>query len=495
VRLNTQKIKRFVDLCTFWFAHTAFSDYTGFQRRYDSFLPLKFSQSLIDMRNSIEKTLRENHFRENEESDEEVSAEKERLSCVMSKYTEQVKREQKLKQRTTESFGEKEPAMVLRPLLFEQNLQAPVGGCRQDNCSLCYPKIKAGKLHSRPRRGHFRELEFDLLAPELEKGDISGVNTARRSRSKEISAQRKTSLLMLNELRYKLDFISQYNKGLRPKSQDANEKRVREGSVAAPPRGTTPNETKSSGDKSKTPKIVVVADRREEKYNSNVSGHNPVQLPCSAILKEFENLKVRNVVPITSLSRKYTPSAVKECITKALQSLPVSGVADEEVMEEQKAFQRAIRTYGSKADQERIEKREHEEERVLQLRELEYERRGKKLSSEEVELVKFESRPATFVPPAAGNSVCRFGPSCSICEHDPEGNPDARATLIFHPSYRRVDNDYLKLDPDQTIRRSRTKERYLQKEEAREELKLLQQRLDFVEQYNNGFLETKGRRK
>lgn len=484
--------------CTF-LSYRSFSDYTGFQRKYDSFLPLKYSQTLDEMSKSIENTLKEHNFQEFDESDDEILAENLQLSRIMSNYTVHAELERSRKHASTQvnRAVDSESELITRPILFGVDSKASPKACPSVKCPLCYPGVHVEANHSPTKNAGFREVEFDMLHFDEKEGKSGHDKKARWNRSKEIAAQRKTSLLMLNDLRHKFEFVSQYNRGLGPKSAGPGTPVgvAGESSLTSPGNEIHPNEAIAVGGQSKKKRSDDASTSLPVRGDLTLPGTSlPVQLSYDGILEEFQVLTRRKIMKIASLQGNVTPDAVKECISEILHENPFTEV-DDEVQEEHKTYQRAIRTYSGKADQERIEKREHEEERALQLRELEYKSRGKKPSAEEVELASFECRPMLFFPPKGRTSVCKFGKSCTICDNDSEVCANGGASVIFHPSYKKVDHNYFVANPESTSRPSRTLERSCQKEQAMEDLKMLQQRLEFVEQYNTGFLVAKGRRK
>ena len=213
-----------------------------------------------------------------------------------------------------------------------------------------------------------------------------------------------------------------------------------------------------------------------------------VQLSHLNLVHEFRRLKQRKVIFLPQLP---TLSLVQDRINAAIDALPVRA-HDVEIVKEQKAFIRAIRTYNGRADQERIEKRNHEMERMLQLRQLEYQHRGKKPSAEEVEFFDFVQRPAMYALPLRTRK-CRLGKSCNICANQ-QAYSTTQREVILHPSVKRVDASCDGECVELGTRRSRTHERSLQQELLGDALTSLQHRINFIERYNQGWIVTNKRK-
>lgn len=429
------------------------------------------------MKQSVEETLHQNRFDDSEESDEEVQMEKKRLNEIISAYPQRTQKEKATKRRRAKPKEpiEKASSTLMLPVLYERDSKINIESRCSRGCSICSPTIHSGYCQTRKRP--FREIEFDLL--KTNQDDERGGTKARRSRSQQISAQRKTSLLMLNELRHKLMFIANYNEGIGA-GKDGLESAA---SSSASPGGIGGSFHQSNKNGS-GPAVTDLCSRE----NTLRAWSNLPQISYSTILEEFRNLQRKTKISCDGVSQTGLSSAVKACIISTMQKKDMP-LVDEEVADEVKTYQRAIRSYNGKADQERIEKREHEEDRMLQIREFEYRSRGKKFTAEEIELSNFESRPVIFAPLSESDDGCKFGNECSICGNGKQQGNVGQASLIFHPSYSLVSDKCSEEDDDEVAQGNG----YL--ESPFEDLKILQKRLEFVGQYNAGLIVTNSRRR
>lgn len=474
------------------------SDYHGLQRKYNSFLPLFYSQSLIEMDHAIEKTLRENQVDEIDESDDEVAEENERLRQIMAKYPKKEQAEERAGCISSNGTLPLEPLadIVTLPIIFDHSAKSSPNTCALgENCNLClFPKVQAVDPPDTTTKRNFREVEFDPMDFYSTEEQTRG--NGRRNRSREIASQRAASVLLLKEIRHTLQFISAYNAGINENYQlSSNEKK---GS-----RPLEPLEVMHQDDPSKknANRHTPTKHRLPNCHSKNdLQGHSPAhqefnlaKLSISGIGEEFDALRKKGFLPYASPLGCSTITDLQDAILTSVEEEP-EGEWDNDDVEEQKAYVRVLRTYSGKADQERIERRQHEEERELQLRALHYRNRGKKLSAEEMELSSIESRPIVFCLPSE-QSLCNFGNSCLICKGDVIQCPDMRPNVIFHPSFKRMDDTFFEADLETGARRSRTKERFLQRELTVETLKQLYHRITFIKQYNNGWIVTERRRK
>jgi hypothetical protein len=462
------------------------------------------------MSSALEDTLRANHFEETAESDEEVVAENEELVRRISKYSQKARTEKTLNRPPGQKYTLDETAsrLILHPIVFDQLGKGPVqDGCQNADCNLCSAKSEAVFPHRSENQGIFREVEFDPL--DLGTENESNKN-GRRSRSKEIVAQRKASLLMLNELRHTFDFISSYNKGFgtKPSQPSLGETGPQDNGAGSFDRssndecfdeGPSPTQKKihEHSQESKSELGLDDAQRATEGHTRSPEQTRPSLIPLSHLnlVNEFLALKRKQIIPLFSPPQISTLCELQESVNAMVDEQPVGTTThDEDILNEQKTFIRAMRTYSGKADQERIEKTKHEEERTLQLRELEYRNRGKKLSAEEVEFVNFENRPALFFDSPSETKKCRLGVSCNICANHEDSSASIQPDVVFHPTVKRVDDSYFGECAEPGTRRSRTQERSIQRELAVDTLMSLQHRINFVEQYNQGWIVTSKRR-
>jgi hypothetical protein len=484
---------------------SSFSDYHGFERKY-AFLPLRWDKSLGVMSNAVEDILRANHFEERAESDEEVVDENKELERQISRYSQKAKTETNSYRPPSQQYVTDESAscLISRPIVFDHHIKGPIKDrCPNVDCSLCSAKSEATGLHRSENQGTFREVEFDPL--DLGTDKESNENGRRSSRSKEIVTRRKASLLMLNELRHTFQFISNYNKGFGTKpSQPSSGETEPEANGSDSFDQSSQDECSDQGPSPKRKKPHEQSQELESKLDVDdthlaTEGQSTeetkpslAQLPHLSLIDEFLALKRRKIIPLFSHAQLSTVCDLQESVNAAVNEQPVD-TRDEDMLHEQKAFIRALRTYSGKADQERIEKTKHEEERILQFRELEYRNRGKKPSAEEAEFVNLENRPALF------NSLpetqkCKVGESCNICAYHQDSTARIEPGVIFHPTVKRVDDNYFTESAEPGARRSRTLERSLQRELAIDTLVSLQHRINFVGQYNQGWIVTNKRR-
>lgn len=311
-----------------------------------------------------------------------------------------------------------------------------------------------------------------------------------RRRSREIGLQRAASLLLLSEIRHTLQFISKYNEGFNQRHTfsyvDPN---LEEKSMNPKPSKRSPSDITGKSSGKKTNEI-----RQDMMMHS--PGYTMVQMETlshARIAQDFQHVKQNGLRQCSSSNLEMSISSLQKSILETIEEQPPHEW-DEDDTEEHKCYGRAVRTYNGKADQERIERREHEEQRELQLRELHYKNRGKKRSAEELELLNLESRPIVFASSEIDKSFrCRFGPTCMVCEGVYEDHSDQRSEAIVLPPFKRLDDDFFDEDVQTGIRRSRTMVRSMQREVAVEKLTILHHRSCFVARYNDGWINTERR--
>jgi hypothetical protein len=376
--------------------------------------------------------------------------------------------------------------MTTLPLFFDSTSNHPFEGCTLGKrCSLCSPERMGSKTRElTTNRKRFREIEFD----PMDFGALDEVTDKRgvSRRGREIVLQRAASLLLLSEIKHTLQFISKYNEGF-----DQRRTFSLDSKLGGKPHNLEPSK--------KAPREIPgkTMDGRKQQSHADATEHSP---GCTLVLETLSHAGIvedLHHIKQNDLRRKCGSSRLDESIS-SLQSNILETIAeqpryelDEDDMEEHKSYTRAIRTYNGKADQERIERREHEEQRELQLRELHYKNRGKKRSAEEQELLNLESRPILFSSSEMDEtSPCQFGPTCMVCEGAYEEHSNYRSESIILPSVKRMDADFFDEDVTPGSRRSRTKIRSMQREVAVEKLNLLHHRLCFVARYNDGWINT-----
>ncbi len=446
------------------------------------------------MNDAIASTLQKNQIDQTIESDEEVEEENEILRRVMSRYQEKAETEKALKQISKKQTISVKPIndLITRPIIFDGNWKQPLQDCNLGvNCDICIPD----KLLSHPRKGKnhgsFREVEFDPM--EFSTSDEHACSNGRGNRSRQIAAQRAASVLLLSEIRHRLNFISTYNQAFNNDCEMSKHEISGSQGMEKSPTGE-PSKKKTNREASGKPSVRKSQTYKEMQRQLPVHNNSSLaRLPYEKISEDFQVMMQKNFVPLTSHPQILTISALQESILAAIEEQPECEW-EEGDLEEHKTYLRAIRTYSGKADQERIEKRQHDEERELQLRELHYKNRGRKASAEEMELLNMESRPIIFGSSCEKNS-CKLGNSCTICRGGCAQMLEPDTGVILHPAYKRVEGMFLDSDFKTDARRSRTRERFQQRELAVESLKRLHHRISFIQQYNNGWMITEKRRK
>jgi hypothetical protein len=168
--------------------------------------------------------------------------------------------------------------------------------------------------------------------------------------------------------------------------------------------------------------------------------------------------------------------------------------SDVEASADVKGFTKIIRGYQRMADQEKIEKKQHEEDRKLKLREFEYYNK-KKRSQEDVEYEHMLSRPIRMVSESQWNDAekrgCKLGGvECGICGKVTE---TAEKAILRNPPCRKFDVDDIPVSEKKGNRRkSRTAEINSQKQTSARRLQELRHRLDFIQKFNQGLINGSG---
>ena len=193
-----------------------------------------------------------------------------------------------------------------------------------------------------------------------------------------------------------------------------------------------------------------------------------------------------------------TAKSLTDAIESVLRVESGSCSSAEEEEWERKAQIKAIKEYNRKADQEKIEKKEHEEERVLLQRQYDYVNRGKKKRSpEDAELSQLELRPICINTEEESPDLgpCKSGPNCTFCARLLSVENIKEKQAIFNPRFRKVSLDDL-VDPDDHVsgqkrrRPRRSADLGLQKKESVDKLKEIHNKLEFIDKYNRGLIYT-----
>jgi hypothetical protein len=412
----------------------------------------------------------------------------------------------------------------------------------------------------------FKKIDTETLESWQQDGNTKG---RRISRTSKLNAQRKISAMMLSEMRHTLRFIEEYNMG--PNIRDSKENVLDREDVdngkedeeivsrsdisklsSKPPHATTDGRRsrsrKISGEHatSKTPpesqsrafegRITRSKGhlKTAQKTYSEESSDDEIEITNdSTAFEEPASIKL-NWVPLSHIglvsdyeglqrkSQSFYPLPAhdtRESLMKSIKEIidddDGNGSSDEEALLEDKAHVRIVKGYNGKADQERLEKNEHEEQRKNKLRKHEYMMRGKKATPEDKELARLETHPFYFATqgetPRGTRKPCKYGKDCFMCrpvEQDDQPTPadasSGTAPAIYNPRFRRVDLDEVDDVAGQleehsrngkSHRRSRTAELNSQRKESVKKLKELYHTLAFLEKYNTGLINTPGKSK
>jgi hypothetical protein len=522
------------------------SDYHGIQRMHDAFLPLKFSKSVTATRDGIDDTLKSIKFGKGEDNDEEIRAETKEYLRLIREYKQKSEKDISRRKIRAEELGlsklentKKHNATAVsgdpqhsnfasRPLLFSVDSEEKLEECKvSEKCLVCGKLEDLTRVDSVIPSPTFKAIESDTLDFWQEEG---GSNKQRRSRTSELIAQKNISAMMLSEMSHTLRFIEEYNKwvskriskdvdaaGLEEKLQNEEAEAIEpsldpvadeectskkiNGEVNRKARSKEVSSTSSYGDMNNL--------HGEAVYRSICAKPIWVKLSHAGLLSDYQGLQ-RKYQSFYTIPTQGTIESLKESIKSLLDGNDRGCSGDEEALLEQKAHTRIVRGYQGKSDQERIEKKEHEEERMLKLREYEYinrKRKGKrKASPEELEYDRLEARPVHFTTTGAEPSatrrpaLCKFGENCSLCA--PIGENGCSEAIkqeqqaIFHPRYRRVNVDDIdEADSQNEGRRSRTAELKSQRNTSLKNLEEMYHTLEFIEKYNKGRISTAGKKK
>lgn len=338
--------------------------------------------------------------------------------------------------------------------------------------------------------------------------DHDGDNGKRMSRSAQIASQKKTSYMMLKELLNTLSFIEKYNAGFKPEIAEGSDD-----NDDTQPQQHGEKEVFLSGED------ISEFDVNDSRYppkkkrapNKSKAGNHPEQTtePKWAALTHkhhfhsYDDLQMKNAFYFSLKKRGKTIASAQKVIKAILDDDDTLDgfFLDDEIVLEEKEYSRALRSYRGKSDQERIEKKDHEEKRKLEIREFEYYRtRGKKkLPPMEIETKIIPKRHLNFIRGDEGLphdlEPCPFGIDCLICApilQSTSGSLEkgVREEEIFNPIFRRVDEEtYLPVDSAPMQKRmSRREENCSQKTASALKLAELYNTLAFIEEYNKGLI-------
>jgi hypothetical protein len=505
------------------------SDYHGFQRSHDSFVPLKFKNSVSETLESIEATLGEVDSAGVEEMDAEIVAELKAYEKALRGYDkkqvfERKKRTMKATQsreaRCQTSKDDEFEGIISRPIVFATSSDKRLLGVSNTS-------------YNTLRKHRDFALSLSLVPSPTFKATETGTlcfwqdqhsNGKRRSRTSELVELKKISVMMLREMSHTLQFIEEYNQGL---SNPYKDKSLEETLVRDADNENSIGRNLSKSDINKESELEATVEVKKLKKETTRRADEDLIHPTSSdswpmkdgkrggvklsiveldhahLMNDYHHLRRRfqNMYPPPKNS---TVEALRECITDFIDRENEKPCTDVEIKREEKAHIRIARGYKGKADQEIIEKKQHEEERLLRLREYEYLTRNRKDTPEEIEYEELESRPFRFSgqrsPRKRNNNSCQLGACCSLCaptaanDSSLSTNNENRnsESFIFNPRFRQVVLDDIGDDDEEEKlkgrRPSRTAELHSLRKVSLQKLGEMRHILDFIERYNKGLI-------
>ena len=489
------------------------SDYHGYKRKYEHFAPLQFG-SIENVRKQIGKVLTDNE-RNDEESDEDIMEDNRDYEQAIQKYEKLAEIERSHTsgnkihcpdRHENDTFGE--ILVIFSAPEIDDMFASPLSDKTINKLNVEALDVDESTLMSQPPIAfQFFDDEDCVLMNADKSGEIE--KPKRKSRSAQIEFQKKVSIRMLNEMLYTLNFIENYNR----KSKDGKV-------VTKVTKKTVTGDMKDirktgNGSVKETCKIKVNIENCRRKIKSGRRASSAIEdKPTIAavtintlnLLESYENLR-KPFSSTRSVDGKWCITAMNEDVKSILDN-DVSlndFFRDDEIVSEEKSFARCIRGYSSKADQEKIERRNFEEQQKLRKHEFEYYRlRKKKKSPEEIEWKKLSSRPIYYVRDEGSllsrTDACNFKPNCSICNPNLDDEHDKPA--IFFPKFRLLeDSDHVDQNVDQgnfecPINVYSGLPLPSNRQNLTNSLKLMElsHTLDFIENYNNGMIVSKKRR-
>eukprot|EP00980_Cylindrotheca_fusiformis_P017616 scaffold5517_cov135-Cylindrotheca_fusiformis.AAC.46 len=484
------------------------SDYHGLQRRHGSFVPLKFKNSVSEALEAIEPLLQEADSVTPDKEDAEISAEMKDYQRALHGYRMKQKLEREKRDgQATQVFEARWPEnndeferLAARPILFRNS-----------------PPSKSNRSSSNSF-GALRSHRESHVCTRHDAGTIAfwqdqQSSEERRSRTSELTELKRISIMMLREMKHTLKFIEEYNTGASyPYKKDAcdgfhgSDSKIRGFAFKALRTAKSDQERfdgRHTGENSSFPAGRSSQSNKGEKATGAGEG-DPVQLHHDHLITLYQELheEYRTICPSP---KDHTISALRECIDRIMEGKDNAACTDEEIVREEKAHSRIARGYKRKADQERIEKSHHEEERLRDLLEYEYLTRNKRPTPEEDEYEALESRPFRFInrwsPAGKRNSKsCTLGASCSLCAATPANyelvsnnrrktNPES---FIHNPRFRNVLLDYAGCFSEPQHFESRSASSAAEMRELpkvpRQKLEEMGHTIDFIETYNKGLI-------
>ena len=352
-------------------------------------------------------------------------------------------------------------------------------------------------------------------------------NGKRPSRTAQIASQKKTSIRILSEMLYSLDFIDKYNSKLREgevaieeqeeeeegedgddreeeeeeeeeeETEEVQDDEKKNGSDSNKKREGKVSVKKMSGRKARGARCISTSNTKIKKP---LVEFNPAFMPlaATALLANYNELQNKNrsfyqlKVRGKSRSIESTKEAIHRILDKsnALQDF----LKDEETIAEEKSLGRSIRGYTRKADQEKIEKRNFEEKQKDQQHEYEYYNRKRKKSKktpQDIEWTEIQSRPFRYKLSEEHIETCKFEPNCPICAPILHDESPSQSKHIFFPGVQRLDD--IPVNGEGSTDSNSSPEE--QKLSSALKLSELHHTLSFVQRYNNGMIVSSQKRK
>lgn len=459
-----------------------------------------------DIQRQIKRTLFESKHGNNEESDTEVIQDNQDYEQAIERYKvlAEMERSLKMKRKVKGDFvvTQKPQKEILGEMLvmfstpeLDDILESSVTSSSTTMCKM--KTLNMDELSSWKPQINFRFHDEDDILLDTDEGKREKENK-RKSRSAKIALQKKTSIRILSEMLHTLDFIEKYNcqpEGLMQEvageveKRDANVVRKDEDSTSKKANGKQCN-----GDLQGRGRVSLANNKL------------PITLTPASLLQSYKSL-LKQFSSFRPLDGKGEIKITTQYIQSILgnESLLDKFLRDDEIISEEKNLARCIRGYSSKADQEKIEKRNFEEQQKLREHEYEYysRLRKKKKSLHEIEWKEMSSRPIYFTtegsPDPTWTNICNFKQNCTIC------NPmldEVSCNTIFSPRFRhREKNTFIPSgsEPhDNSI--GNIDFNFIAPIERQKLSSLLQllelyHTLKFIEDYNNGMIVSRKKRK
>ncbi|KAL3931176.1 MAG: hypothetical protein SGBAC_011429 [Bacillariaceae sp.] len=454
------------------------SDYHGYQRQHHSFVPLKYNSSVSETRASLENTLSEFRSTSSTVVREDADSDQEDYDMAILSYSAFQDRERKHR-----SLSTLHTDITGKEMKFDEDFE-----------NRLFHFTSATLVDSKKRRHECRGPNNWIPTPDFKSIETDPLtfwrgnqNSAKRPRrTTELNKLKKVSAMMLSEMYHTLRFIEDYNEGLSNQLDIGTV--VYPGKCVAHLDDRMYQQTRTSGvaKPSESKKRFVKTFDSEEQ--SLVKSVNESPLKTMVMKKNYEDLH-KQFTSLRHVPEASKFEALRSSIKTAIDKERVRIYSDEEIVKEEKSRTRIARGYKRKADQEKIEKKHHEDDRLLLLREFEYANRNKKASAAEVEMERFETRPIQMVGQSSDErktECCQIDASCSLCKPAdlpklPAPSDDIEVKIIHNPTFRRVDLDSVQDEYTESLRADNG-------DDSLRSLMEMQHTLAFVEKYNKGMI-------